>query len=90
MGFSVLPKGFFGGLETGVTVNEALGDVVDVVLKREARKGFDELLTGEDIKEKELLFGKVSGSSRAGPVVFPPELLLAICCDTGIFTTLVS
>ncbi len=77
-------------METGVTVNEALGVVVDVELKREARKGFDELLTGEDIKENELLFGKVSGSSRAGPVVFPPKLLLAICCDMGIFMTFVS
>jgi hypothetical protein len=88
MGFSVLPKGFSGGLVTGVTVNEALVVVVDVELKRDAKKGFDELLIGEDIKENELLFGKVSGSRRAGPVVFPPELLFANCCAKGIFTIL--
>lgn len=90
MGFSVVPRGFFGGFATGVTVNEALGVVVDVELNREARKGFDELLTGDDIKENELLLGNVSGSSRAGPVVFPPELFMADCCTTGVFTTLVS
>lgn len=49
----MLPKGFFGGLETGVTVNEALGVVIVVELKREAGKGFDELFTGEDIKEND-------------------------------------
>ena len=71
MGFSVLPKGFFcvccGGF-TGVTVIDELGEEL-VELKSEARKGFDELLAGDDIKDIELLLGKVSGSSRAGPVV---------------------